>query len=424
MSSGYGASGTGAASPNSNVNTEAVFLSRADIESMKHDPMRILQHATGTVVMLEQQDKELEEENERLREQLKQEKERQSFTPEAHAALLETSTELEVDHRELSQKFTDLDFINKMLQGLVDALRNDKEQLARELSGMKSDLEQLVSRYSELMKHMTDVEEKREGKDAQLKVQQEEIDVKIKALDDLAKECIEATTRTVELQETAEKIGSTRLSLESETTALEQTTQQQERTLAYLQNEVAQCDKAIHDKAAEMVQLKKTMAASILELQQQITKYEGDMARVRTSTQNENDLTGRQNLWIAKDLKNKLQELLLTRQEMTKENAELKSDLTAAREKASRLRSNVLVYEKRHQAFSDTVARLEQEDTYAKEAYAARKDGCYHELNSQASRIQEITHQLQSAREDLYMIKSRLCKHCRMSLLHGAEDNK
>ena len=418
MSYGYSSS-----NPASAVNTDAIFLSRADIESMKHDPMRILQHATGTIVMLEQQDKELDEENERLREQLKQEKERQSFTPEAHAALLETSTELEVDHRELSQKFTDLDFINKMLNGLVDALRNDKEQLAKELSHMKGEQEGLVSRYSQLMKHMTDVEEKRESKEAQLKVQQEEIDVKIKSLDELARQAIDSTERTIELQETAEKIGSTRLSLEAETTALEQTTQQQERTLAYLQNEVTQFDNAIHQKAAEMVQLKKTMAASILELQQQITKYEGDMSRIRTSTQNENDLTGRQNLWIAKDLKNKLQELLLTRQDMTKENAELKSELTAAREKAARLRSNVLVYEKRHQAYSDTVARLDQEDAYAKEAYARRKDGCHRELNAQASRIQDITHQLQSAREDLYMIKSRLCKHCRMSLLHANADD-
>jgi chromosome segregation ATPase len=405
------------------MNTEAVFLSRADIESMKHDPMRILQHATGTIVMLEQQDRELEEENKRLMEQLKQEKERQSFTPEAHAALLETATELEVDHRELSQKFTDLDFINKMLQGLVDALRHDKGALAEELANMKGEQERLVSQYSRLMKHMTDVEEKRESKEAQLKVQQEEIDVKIKSLDDLAKHSLDSTQRTVELQETAEKIGSTRLALEAETTALEQTTQQQERTLAYLQNEVSQFDHSIHQKASEMVQLKKTMAASILELQQQITKYEGDMARIRTTTQNENDLTGRQNLWIAKDLKNKLQELLLTRQEMTKENAELKTELTAAREKAARLRSNVLVYEKRHQAYSDTVSRQEQDDAFAKDAYARRKDACHHELNVQANRIQDITHQLQSAREDLYMIKSRLCKHCRMSLLHAAGDD-
>jgi uncharacterized coiled-coil DUF342 family protein len=135
--------------------------------------------------------------------------------------------------------------------------------------------------------------------------------------------------------------------------------------------------------------------------------------------QNENDLTGRQNLWLAKDLKNKLQELLLTRQEMTKENAELKAELSNLREKAARLKSNVLVLEKRNQNFHDTLRRLEGEDAYSKDSYTARKDAAHAELTDQAARIQRVNQELQTAREDLYVVKSRLCKNCRNSILHG-----
>lgn len=44
------------------------------------------------------------------------------------------------------------------------------------------------------------------------------------------------------------------------------------------------------------------------------------------------------------------------------------------------------------------------------------------DLNDQAARIQRVNNDLQTAREDLYMIKSKLCKHCRMSILHTAND--
>ena len=171
-----------------------------------------------------------------------------------------------------------------------------------------------------------------------------------------------------------------------------------------------------------MVQLKKQMSASILELQLQITKAEEEMSRVRTKTQNESDLTGRQNLWLAKDLRNKLQELLLVRQEMTAESAELKTEQRSLREKSSRLKSNVLVYEQRNQAFHDTLARLEHEDQFAKQSYNERKNKSYQESNEQASRIQLINQQLQTAREDLFMIKARLCKQCRVGILHNADE--
>ncbi len=399
--------------------TAAIFMSRADYESLKHDPMLILERATQFVAVLEQQDRALREENTLLQQQLKQESGTLSFTPEQHATLVETAAELELDHRELSQKYIDLEHINRMLRGLVDALRNDKKQLTEELGSMKEQQQRLVGEYTTLMNAVADFEEQRETKEARLKIQQEEIDVKIRDLDSYSRRIMEDTKRTIELQDAAEKIGSARLALESETTALEQTTQQQERTLQYLQAEVTHFEQIVALKAQEMVQLKKQMSATILELQLQITKSEEEMTRVRSMVQNENDLTGRQNLWLAKDLKGKLQELLLTRQEMTRENAELKAELVNLREKASRLKSNVLVFEKRNQAFHDTLKRLEEEDQYAKDSYSTRKDTAHQELNEQAARIQQVNQELQTAREDLYMVKSRLCKHCRASILHG-----
>ena len=394
-------------------------MTRADFESVKHDPMLVLERATQFITLLEQQDRALTEENNLLKQQLRQETETVTFTADQHATLVETASELELDHRELSQKFVDLEYINKTMQGVVDALRSDKQQLLSELASEKQVQSDLVGVYTRLINEQKELEDAKDAKETQLKAHQEAIGQKILTLDRLTKSIVDDTQKTIDLQDATEKIGSGRLALEAETTALEQATQQQERTLSYLQNEVTQLDQSIKGKADEMIQLKKQMSSAILELQLQITKAEEEMSRIRTTVANEKDLTGRQNLWLAKDLQTKTQELLLTRQEMTKENAELKSELAILREKAARLKSNVLVVEKRNQILHDDLKRLELEDTFSKDAYVKRKDEAFAEMNRRAAIVQQINAELQTCREDLYMIKTKLCKNCRLSILHS-----
>lgn len=400
-----------------------LFMTRADFESVKHDPMLVLERATQIITLLEQQDKALTEENNLLKQQLRQE-ENIAFTADQHATLVETASELELDHRDLSQKYVDLETINKMMQGVVDALRGDKQQLMTELGSLKQEQSEFVRQYATLLNQMKEFEDVKESKEAQLKAHQDAITQKIQNLDRMTKLIVDETQRTIDLQNATEKIGSGRLALEAETTALEQATQQQERTLSYLQSEVTHLDMTIKSKADEMVQLKKQLSAAVLELQLQITKAEEEMSRIRTTVANEKDLTGRQNLWLAKDLQTKTQELLLTRQEMTKENAELKSELSLLREKSLRLRSNVLVVEKRNQILHDDLKRLEHEDTVSKDAYNKRKDEAFSTMNRQAATVQQINSDLQTTREDVYMIKSKLCKNCRLSILHGTGEEK
>lgn len=403
-------------------NASSIFMTPADFESVKHDPMLVIERATQFITLLEQQDRALQEENNLVKLQLKQESERISFTSEQHTSLMESASELGIDHQDLSQRYVDMETINRMMQGVVDALRNDKQILANELASMKDEQRQLINRYTKVVSDLKDHDDNRNNKDNQMKVQQEEITTKIEELDRYTADNIEKTRRTIDLQDATEKIGSGRLALEAETTALEQATQQQERTLTYLQNEVSKLDDTIKSKANEMMQLKKHMSAAILELQLQITKAEEEMGRIRTSVSNEKDLTGRQNLWLAKDLQSKTQELLLTRQELTRENADLKSELTALREKSSRLKSNVLVVEKRNQILHEDLKRLEAEDEAVKNSYVSRKDEAFDEMNRQAVNVAQLNSDLQTAREDLYMIKSKLCKNCRMSLFQTNQD--
>eukprot|EP00758_Cryptobia_borreli_P001625 Tbor_TRINITY_DN2398_c0_g1::TRINITY_DN2398_c0_g1_i1::g.132::m.132 len=399
------------------LNTMSVFMTPADFEAVKHDPMLVIERASQFIALLEQQDAALSEENYFIKHQLEQGNLSLTFTPEQHTTLMETAAELTMDHQELSQKYVDMETVNIMMQGVVEAIRNDKAALSEELVLMKDQQKELVNHYNKMVKELRDLEDEREMKEDRLKTYQEEINNKIAELERYTTENMQKTQKTIDLQDATEKIGSGRLALEAETTALEQATQQQERTITYLQNEITNLNNTIKAKGNEMVQLKKHMSASILELQLQITKAEEEMSRIRTSVANEKDLTGRQNLWLAKDLQSKTQELLMTRQELAKENSMFKSELSNLRDKSARLKSNVLVVEKRNQILHGDLKRLETEDDAVKEAYVYRKDNAFDEMNRQAVVVSQLNADLQTAREDLYMIKSKLCKHCRSSII-------
>ena len=302
------------------------FITQAEFESMKHDPQTIIDRASQYLNYLEQQQQALEEEG-RQQQSLRAESGKVNYTQDQHSALVEHSAELELDHRDLSQKYVDLEHINNTIQGVVDALRADKQRLLDELAVLKEEQSKQVGSHTRLLATASELQELREGKENSLVTHNDEINNKIRELQDYSDKVIEGTTRVIELQDHTEKVGSGRLALESETTALEQSTQQQERTIAYLQQELMFMDNAIKKKADETVALKKQMSSTILELQLQITKTEEEMSRIRTTVANEKDLTGRQNVWLAKDLQSKNQELLLSRHQMTKENSEIKHEL-------------------------------------------------------------------------------------------------
>eukprot|EP01061_Rhynchopus_euleeides_P016670 TRINITY_DN27994_c0_g1_i3.p2 TRINITY_DN27994_c0_g1~~TRINITY_DN27994_c0_g1_i3.p2 ORF type:complete len:418 (+),score=200.05 TRINITY_DN27994_c0_g1_i3:127-1380(+) len=395
------------------------FITMAEFEGMRHDPQTILDRAGQYLNYLEQQQQALEEES-KQQQGLRAESGKINYTPEQHAALVEHSAELELDHRDLSQKYVDLEHINNTIQGVVDALRADKQRLLDELAVLKEEQSKQVAAHTRLLSTAAELQELREGKQSSLGAHSDEINMKIQELQEYSDRVIEGTGRVIELQDHTEKVGSGRLALESETTALEQSTQQQERTIAYLQQELMYMDNEIKKKADETVALKKQMSSTILELQLQITKNEEEMSRVRTTVANEKDLTGRQNVWLAKDLQAKNQELLLARQQMTQENSDLKKELCLLREKAARMKSNVYLLERRNDLLHDDLQRLEAQDQFMKDSYLQRKDDAFKEMNEQAAVVAKITMELQTSREDLFMLKTKLCRNCKEAIL-GSE---
>ena len=54
------------------------------------------------------------------------------------------------------------------------------------------------------------------------------------------------------------------------------------------------------------------------------------------------------------------------------------------------------------------------------DSYLQRKDDAFKEMNEQAAVVAKITMELQTSREDLFMLKTKLCRNCKEAIL-GSE---
>ncbi|KAH9577463.1 hypothetical protein LSM04_006365 [Trypanosoma melophagium] len=286
---------------------------------------------------------------------------------------MDATAELERDHRRLAVRCADMESINAQLTEVVDELRREKDALLEERTDLQSTQDKLDAQYVDTLNKISSMKKSVPDDTAKMKGLQDIIDKKIALLDPITKEILNHTNSSSGLQKTLEKSGCERLSLEAETVALEQTTRQQERTINCLQHESTQFDDEINKKkTTELVEMKKQMSAMLLELQLQITRAEEGMTRLQNAVSNAKNLTGRQNLWQAKEFHAKTEDLLSTRQEMTHE--------------------------------------------HGIHPIAKRKDEANEESTKQSATVQQLNAELQKVRENLYMMKSKVCKECRTAI--------
>ncbi|ORC93769.1 uncharacterized protein TM35_000016460 [Trypanosoma theileri] len=397
----------------------APLLSRGEFEALKHDPLLILARATEAIAGLQQREAARRAEATELQRLVEAAGAAGGTDPtsaQRERDVMDATAELERDHRQLAVRCTEMELTNKRLTEVVDELRREKDALLKERTELQSTQNKLDAQYTDTLNKISTLEKLIPDDTAKIKGLQDIIDKKITSLDELTKEVLNYTNKSSGLQKKVEKLGCERLTLEAETVALEQTTRQQERTINYLQHESTQLDDEINKKTTELVEMKKQMSAMLLELQLQITRAEEEMTRLQNAVSNEKNLTGRQNLWQAKELHAKTEDLLTTRQEMTQEHGKLKTELSILQEKVQRLKNNALVVEKQNQVMGQSLQQLEDEDEFARSSYAKRKDEAFEESTKQSATVQQLNAELQKARENLYMMKSKVCKDCRTSI--------
>ncbi|EAN85429.1 hypothetical protein Tc00.1047053506705.10, partial [Trypanosoma cruzi] len=148
----------------------------------------------------------------------------------------------------------------------------------------------------------------------------------------------------------------------------------------------------------------------------QLTRAEEELTRLNNAVANEKSLTGRQNIWQAKELHAKTEDLLAAHQEMAKERGEMKNELALVQEKVYRLKNNVLVVEKQNQVLNGTLQMLEEEDQLMKTTYNERKNEALEEMNKQSAIVRQLNAELEEARENLYLLNSKVCKACRTAI--------
>ncbi|KAF5224330.1 hypothetical protein ECC02_002586 [Trypanosoma cruzi] len=395
---------------------DAPLLSRGEFEAIKHDPLLIIERGTKAIMSLQQDEAALRAERETIQLHLQDADKDGGFDSQRYREVMNATAELERDHRMLSVRCTDTELSNKRLAKVVDELRQEKGALREELQTLKLTQDSLAKQHADTVNRMAVFEKAAPDDAAKMKGLQDAITKKIESLDLLTKEIVSVINKSASLQRKAEQLGCERLVLEAETLALEQTTTQQERTINYLQYESAQLNDAINKRKSELVEVKKQTAATLLELQLQLTRAEEELTRLNNAVANEKSLTGRQNIWQAKELHAKTEDLLAAHQEMAKERGEMKNELALVQEKVYRLKNNVLVVEKQNQVLNGTLQMLEEEDQLMKTTYNERKNEALEEMNKQSAIVRQLNAELEEARENLYLLNSKVCKACRTAI--------
>ncbi|RNF16425.1 uncharacterized protein Tco025E_05191 [Trypanosoma conorhini] len=394
----------------------APLLTRGEFEAIKHDPLLILERGTAAIVSLQQDEAALKAQREAVQLQLQGVNTDGKFNSQRYREAMDATAELERDHRTLSVRCIDAELGNKRLAKVVDELREEKEALREELQTLRGSLDSLAEQHADAVAAIAAAEKAAPEAEAKGKGLQEAIAKKIDSLDALTKEIVSFTNKSASLQRKVEKLGCERLVLEAETVALEQTTLQQERTINYLQYEAAKLGEATKARTSELVEAKKQTAAMLLELQLQVTRAEEEMTRLHNAVANEKSLTGRQNIWQAKELHAKTEDLLTAHQELARERGGVKAELAFVQEKMHRLQNNVLVVEKQNQVLNETLRQLEEEDELLKANYNKRKKQAVEEMTKQSAIAHQLNAELEEAREKLYLLNSKVCKACRSAI--------
>ncbi|ESL09840.1 hypothetical protein TRSC58_02435 [Trypanosoma rangeli SC58] len=279
----------------------APLLARGDFEAIKHDPLLILERGTKAIVSLQQGEAALKAQLEAIQSQLQDANNDGKFDSQRYKEVMVATAELERDHRMLSMRCSDTESGNKRLARVVDEMRQEKEALREELRTLRGSVSLLDKQHADTVAAVAVIEKAAPEEEAKGKGLQEAIARKIESLDILTKEIVSCTNNVASLQRKVEKLECERLVLEAETLALEQTTSQQERTINYLQYESAKLNDIVNARTSELVEAKKQTAAMLLELQLQVTRAEEEMTRLHNAVANETSLTGRQNIWQAKE---------------------------------------------------------------------------------------------------------------------------
>eukprot|EP00756_Hemistasia_phaeocysticola_P018355 Hpha_TRINITY_DN15587_c1_g8::TRINITY_DN15587_c1_g8_i1::g.108462::m.108462 len=392
------------------------WMPRDEFDAIKHDP-ELLYEACHKRLQEYQQTLET---TKRLNDALLQD------TQYQYAHAVQQFEELRQEHLALNDSYNDLETVNETVQEVVEVLRTDKHQLLVELNGLKREISvtsientQLALKEKEALAFQQSLDRKLESQEEQLR----QLDNEMR---EYSQAQVQVSNEVGALESAAHNLSLQAASLSELRTHLDATRVQQEQAIRALEAEIEQKQQEIAAHDEQLWDFKREMSARILALQRKVQQSNDELGRLHRLSEHEMNTLSQQNRALNEELKNKTDQLFGTRKEMTEFATAARREINIKREEIQQCMSIIDLVERQNQGLESSIARM-LEQNHVSEAQIQGKDNTNNKnLIEQANFIAMVHMELQTVREDLYMIKSRLCHHCRERLLaeEAAEDAK
>ena len=324
---------------------------------------------------------------------------------------------LKNEHIQLSDAYHDLEAVNQTLQEVTEVLRGDKHQLLVELNALKREItiQSIENQQMEL-------------KARQLRAFNESIDLKLQSqeaqLAQLDDDCKEGSRQAVVLDGEISALESTcqNYSLQSSSLSdlrqhLDTTRVAQDRAIQALEREVQSKAQEIVQHDAQLWEFKREMSGRILALQKKANECNDELNRLHRLSEHEINTLAAQNRALNDELKSTADALFATRREKTDFSTAVKKEIHHRKEEIQQCLSVLDLVERQNQGLEASILRLMEQNKLSERQIMEKDNINNKNLIEQANFISMIHMELQTTREDLYILKARLCRHCRETIL-------
>lgn len=324
---------------------------------------------------------------------------------------------LKQEHIQLNDAYNDLEAVNETLQEVVEVLRGDKHQYLVELNSIKreSAIQSIENQQLEF-------------KSRQLRAFNDSLDLKLKSqeaqlasLEDDVKEAgrqyVEMSSELSALEATAQNLSLQSSSLSDLRQHLDTTRVSQDRAIQALEREVQGKAQEIVQHDTQLWEFKREMSGRILALQKKAQECNDELGRLQRLSEHEINTLAAQNRALNDELKSTADALFATRREKTDFATAAKKEIHQRKEEIQQCLSVLDLVERQNSGLEASIMRMMEQNKLSEKQIGEKDNINNKNLIEQANFIAMIHMELQSTREDLYILKARLCHHCRETIL-------
>ena len=324
---------------------------------------------------------------------------------------------LKDDHIQLNDAYNDLEAVHESLQEVAEVLRGDKHKLLSEINGLRREISIQGFQNAELEQRTRQLRAFNDHLDLKIKAQEAQLAKLDDDVKDSSKQLVQLESEVSALESTCQNLSLQSGSLSDLRQHLDTTRVSQDRAIQALEREVQGKAQEIVQHDTQLWEFKREMSGRILALQKKAQECFDELSRLHRLSEHEMGTLAAQNRALNDELKSTADALFATRKEKTDFSQAAKKEITQRKEEIQQCLSILDLVERQNAGLEASISRMIEQNKLSEKQIAEKDSINQKNLIEQANFLSLVHMELQTTREDLYLLKARLCHHCREVIL-------